>query len=61
MIVVNQEATETFFLDNQNQFSSETIRFYKLALSQYFSLSQKNYDEVKARDIRNWMEDMTDK
>ena len=60
-MIMNQEPLQTFFQDNQNQFSSETIRFYKLALSQYFSLTQKNYDEVKARDIRNWMEDMTDK
>jgi len=60
VIVVNQEATETFFLDNQNQFSSETIRAYKLALSQFFSSCHMNYDEVKARDIRNWMQEMTD-
>lgn len=60
-MIMNQEALQTFFLDNQNQFSSETIRSYKLALAQFFSLSQKNYDEVKARDIRNWMEDMTDR
>ncbi|MEK5067164.1 site-specific tyrosine recombinase/integron integrase [Sporosarcina sp. FSL K6-1508] len=59
--MVDQNAIQKFFNDNFNQFSSETVRAYNLALSQFFSNCQKNIDEVKARDIRIWMASMTER
>ncbi|MDG5473693.1 tyrosine-type recombinase/integrase [Jeotgalibacillus sp. ET6] len=55
---MNQKVIQEFFLDNFNQFSPETIRAYNIALSQFFAVCPKNYDEVHARDIRNWLETM---
>lgn len=57
---MEQNAIQKFFNDNFNQFSSETVRAYNFALSQFFSNCQKNVDEVKAKDIRNWMASMTE-
>lgn len=57
---VNKEVLREFFSDNHNQFSPETIRAYNIAISQFFAVCQKNYDEVNARDIRNWLEVMND-
>lgn len=58
---MNQEVLQAFFYDNQNQFSPETIRSYKISLSQFFSFIDKNYDEVQAKDIRNWSEALDEK
>jgi site-specific recombinase XerD len=58
---MEQIAIQNFFNDNFNQFSSETVRAYNLALSQFFSNCQKNVEEVKAKEIRNWMASMTEK
>lgn len=58
---MNLDVRQSFFNDQQARFSPETIRSYKIALSQFFSYCPKNVDEVKARDIRNWMAAMTEK
>lgn len=58
---MNQEVLQAFYDDNCNQFSSETIRSYKISLSQFFSESEKNYDEVRAKDIRNWLANLSEK
>jgi site-specific recombinase XerD len=56
---MNLEMQESFFRDQQARFSSETMRSYKIALNQFFSFCHKNYDEVKAKDIRDWLASMT--
>lgn len=58
---MNQNVIQKFFDDNFNQFSSETVRAYTIALSQFLSNCQKSIDEVKAKDIRNWMASMTER
>ncbi|MFJ5563686.1 site-specific tyrosine recombinase/integron integrase [Lysinibacillus xylanilyticus] len=58
---MNQEVLQAFYDDNCNQFSSETIRSYKISLSQFFSESKKNYDEIKAKDIRIWLATLSEK
>jgi len=50
-IIVQQE----FFDDHQARFSPETTRGYKIALTQFFSFCKKDYDSVKATDIRSWL------
>ena len=55
---INQEALQDFFLDNQNLFSPETIRSYRLSLRQFFSSCPKDLTEVKAKDIRKWLEEL---
>jgi site-specific recombinase XerD len=55
---MNLELQQLFLDDNKARFSSETIRSYKMALNQFFSFCEKNYDEVKATDIRAWMASM---
>lgn len=52
---MNQEVQQSFFDDHKARFSPETSRSYKIALKQFFSFCEKNYDEVKATDIRAWM------
>lgn len=57
---MNLEVQQSFFNDQQARFSTETIRTYKIALKQFFEFSQKKYNEVQARDIRNWLANMTE-
>jgi integrase/recombinase XerC len=52
---MNLEIQKSFFDDHQARFSKETIRSYRMALKQFFSFCDKNYDEVKATDIRAWL------
>ncbi|USK42235.1 tyrosine-type recombinase/integrase [Cytobacillus oceanisediminis] len=52
---------ETFFDDHQSRFSKETIRSYRLSLRQFFIFCGKNFDEVKAADIRAWLASMEEK
>ncbi|MFB5089765.1 tyrosine-type recombinase/integrase [Psychrobacillus sp. PGGUH221] len=58
---MNQDMIQSFINDNVNRYSSDTIKSYKIALSQFFSNCPKNYDEVKAKDIREWLAVMTAK
>lgn len=57
---MNLEVQQAFFNDQQARFSPETVRTYKIALKQFFVFCQKKYDEVQARDIRNWLANMTE-
>lgn len=57
---MNVEHQQSFFKDQQARFSPETIRTYKIALKQFFSFCRKEYDEVQARDIRNWLANLTE-
>ncbi|CAM4025409.1 site-specific tyrosine recombinase/integron integrase [Lederbergia lenta] len=52
---------ESFFDDHHSRFSKETIRSYRLSLKQFFSFCRKNYNEVKATDIRAWLASMEEK
>ncbi len=52
---MEQEIIKSFFNDHRVRFSSETIRSYRIALKQFFSFCQKEYDQVKATDIRAWL------
>ncbi|MYL34289.1 tyrosine-type recombinase/integrase [Pontibacillus yanchengensis] len=52
------EVQEKFFQDHYARFSSETARCYKIALNQFFSFSQKDYQNIKPVDIRAWMANM---
>lgn len=55
---MNIDVIELFFEDNRSRYSVETIRSYRLSLNQFFSYCRKNYDEVKATDIRAWLASM---
>ncbi len=44
--------------DHKARFSLETIRSYKISLNQFFLFLGKNYDEVKAMDVRAWLASM---
>lgn len=55
---MNLEIQQSFFDDHKARFSPETIRSYKIGLTQFFSFCEKNYDEVKAADIRTWLASM---
>lgn len=56
---MNLEVQQAFFDDQQARFSPETVRTYKIALKQFFEFCQKKYNEVKAKDIRDWLANMT--
>ncbi|WP_256816037.1 site-specific tyrosine recombinase/integron integrase [Cytobacillus sp. Bac17] len=58
---MNEEIKQSFFNDNCNRFSAETIRSYKIALKQFFLFSGKNYTEVKAADVRSWLASLEEK
>lgn len=52
---MNLEVLQSFIDDNSARFSPETIRSYKMSLTQFFSFCEKNYDEIKATDVRSWL------
>lgn len=52
---MNLKIQQAFFDDHQARFSRETIRSYRIALKQFFSFCEINFDEVIADDIRNWL------
>lgn len=58
---MNLQAQQSFFNDFQVRFSSETVRSYKMALQQFFAFCEKDYDQVKAADIRAWLASMEEK
>lgn len=58
---MNIEAQQAFFNDHQARFSPETIRGYRIALTQFFVFCEKNYEEVKATDIRAWLAHLEEK
>lgn len=58
---MNIEAQQAFFNDHQVRFSPETIRGYRIALTQFFAFCEKDYEHVKATDIRAWLATMEEK
>lgn len=58
---MNLEIQQSFFRDQQARFSQETTRTYKIALTQFFEFCQKKVDEVKAKDLRDWLASMNDR
>ncbi|MGE7667167.1 site-specific tyrosine recombinase/integron integrase [Ureibacillus composti] len=52
---MNSVIQENFFNDHQAQFSKETARCYRIALNQFFAFCKKNYNLIKASDIRAWL------
>ena len=55
------KAIQAFLDDHKARFSPETIRSYKLSLNQFFLFAGKNFDEVKAMDVRAWLASMEEK
>lgn len=58
---MNLEIQESFISDHQSRFSPETIRSYRISLTQFFSFCGKRFDEVKSTDIRSWISSMEEK
>lgn len=58
---MNIEAQQAFFNDHHARFSSETTRGYRIALTQFFAFCKKDYEHVKAADIRAWLATMEEK
>ena len=58
---MKNELMEVFLNDNQARFSAETTRGYRIALKQFFSFCSKPFDQIKAIDIRVWMNSMEEK
>ncbi|MBH0164095.1 tyrosine-type recombinase/integrase [Fictibacillus sp. 7GRE50] len=58
---MSSEVQRNFFDDHRARFSFETIRSYRMALRQFFAFCEKNFDEVKATDIRAWLSSMEEK
>lgn len=52
---------EAFFNDHHTRFSAETNRGYRIALNQFFSFCAKPYDQIKATDIRAWLNSMEER
>lgn len=52
---MNLEMVQLFLDDNRARFSVETIRSYRIALEQFFSYCDKNYVDVKAMGVREWI------
>lgn len=52
---MNNDIQQAFFNDHQARFSRETIRGYRIALTQFFTFCVKSFGEVKATDIRAWL------
>ena len=58
---MNNELIEAFFNDHQARFSKETTRGYRIALNQFFTFCEVPYDQIKATDLRMWMNSMEEK
>lgn len=58
---MNLKMQQSFFDDHKARFSTETIRSYTIALKQFFVFCEKNYDEVKAKDVRAWLASMEER
>jgi len=55
------EIQESFLQEHQARFSPETIRSYRISLTQFFSFCGKSYEDVKASDIRAWLASLEEK
>ncbi|GEL78672.1 site-specific tyrosine recombinase/integron integrase [Tenuibacillus multivorans] len=56
--MTNQTIIQRFLDDHHARFSRETSRSYQLSLKQFFANCSKDYDAVKASDIRSWLASM---
>ncbi|TMN21906.1 site-specific tyrosine recombinase/integron integrase [Lentibacillus cibarius] len=54
----NLDAQQSFLLDNQHFYSSETVRSYRISLGQFFNFCGKDYDAIKPSNIRVWLSHM---
>ncbi|HBV96174.1 MAG: integrase [Peptococcaceae bacterium BICA1-7] len=52
---MTMETINKYFYDNELKFSKHTIKAYSNSLKEFFSFCKKEYDEVKATDIRDWL------
>ncbi|RFU60789.1 site-specific tyrosine recombinase/integron integrase [Peribacillus glennii] len=52
---MSAEAHQSFLNDNQTRFSPDTIRSYRISLTQFFSFCKKDFSDVKATDVRAWL------
>ena len=50
-----QNVIDLFFKDNEARFAKETTRAYRAAMKQFFTQCNKQYDEVRVKDIRAWL------
>ncbi|MYL34273.1 tyrosine-type recombinase/integrase [Pontibacillus yanchengensis] len=57
----NQEMKTAFLNDHHARFRSETHRSYNISLNQFFTFCTKDFDEIKARDIRSWLATLEEK
>lgn len=55
------EVQQAFFNEHHAKFSSETIRGYRIALTQFFAFCEKDYEHVKATNIRAWLAHLEEK
>ena len=58
---MNFDDRQSFFRDHHARFSPETNRVYKIALNQFFLFCPKDSEDVTVNDIRNWLENMSEK
>lgn len=50
-----------FFKDNEARYSKDTARGYGIALKQFFSFIEKEFDTVRRADIRKWHASLDEK
>jgi site-specific recombinase XerD len=50
-------AIETFFKEHR-KLTPETVRSYRIALTQCFTFCQKEHDEIETGDIKAWLTDL---
>lgn len=58
---MNQKVIKSFFNDHHGRFSPETVRSYQISLRQFFNYCGKEYDAVKATDVRGWLASLEEK
>lgn len=51
-------ALQLYKKDNQHHLSESTINIYELAIKDLFAFSDKPFDAINRRDIRNWLNDL---
>ncbi|MGI6704520.1 MAG: site-specific tyrosine recombinase/integron integrase [Clostridia bacterium] len=52
------EAIDYYFKDHKTRFSDNTVRVYNRSLKQFFGFIKKPIDEIKAVDIRSWLNEL---
>ncbi|GEL78674.1 tyrosine-type recombinase/integrase [Tenuibacillus multivorans] len=50
------EIVQRFIDEYRNRLALTTIEYYEIAIRQFLSYSDKAFDKIKTRDIRNWMQ-----